>query len=121
MAVKEDADSGSLSSLAKTAADSGYFRLVAQAAMTLAAPTLIWTASALWDISKQQSALTGRIDGLQIRIEAQMDNRYRATDAERDFRLRDQLIGFLKDQTILLEKRVERVEQSAGIKKSTRP
>ena len=102
---------GRLNALAKTVAESSYFRLIAQVAMTLAAPTLIWTASALWDINRQTAALTGRIDGLQIRIESQMDNRYRATDAERDFRLRDRLIGFLKDRVDQQEKRVDMLER----------
>lgn len=111
-----DTTNGGSISIAKIA-DSGYFRLIAQGAMTLAAPTLIWTASALWEISKQQSALNGRLDGLQIRIESQMDNRYRATDAERDFRLRDQLISFLKDHIDLVDKRLAKLEQPLGQKR----
>ena len=111
-----DTTNGRSLSISKIA-DSGYFRLIAQGAMTLAAPTLIWTASALWEISKQQSALSGRLDGLQIRIESQMDGRYRAADAERDFRLRDQLIAFLKDHIDIIDRRISKLEQPAGPKR----
>jgi len=42
-----------------------------------------------------------------------MDGRYRAADAERDFRLRDQLITFLKDHIDLIDKRIAKLEQPA--------
>lgn len=101
---------GKIAEIADRAASSSYFRLISQVAMTLAAPTLIWTAGALWDLNNKQSALNGKLEVLQTRIESQMDNRYRATDAERDFRLRDQLIAFVKDRADQLDRRVERLE-----------
>ena len=104
-------ENGRLANLAKGVAENAYLRVFSQLAMTVAAPTLVWTASALWDLNRQQAIVSGRIDGVQIRIESMMDNRYRSTDAERDFRLRDQIITFLKDRIDRQEKQLDALER----------
>lgn len=103
-----------LNELARQAADNVYFKVFTQGAMALVVPTMIWSAGALWELNTKQASLAGRIDGIQITINSQMDNRYRANDAERDFRLRDQLIEFLKDRISHDEKRIEKLESSRG-------
>lgn len=99
-----------LAELARQASENVYFKVFAQGAMALVVPTLIWCAGALWDLNTNQAKLGGRLDGIQIRIDANMDNRYRSTDAERDFRLRDQLISFLKDKIDQTERKLDRIE-----------
>lgn len=103
-----------LNELARQAADNVYFKVFAQGAMALVVPTMMWSAGALWELNTKQGSLAGRIDGIQITINSQMDSRYRSTDAERDFRLRDQLIEFLKDRISQDEKRIEKLESSRG-------
>lgn len=114
MTVEAIGNGNKFAAIAKGAAENIYLRLAAGAFAAAAGPTMIWIAAALWDLNKQAAIIDGRVNGLQIRIESQMDGRYRITDAERDFRLRDQIISGLQKELDRQDKRLDTLERGKG-------
>lgn len=92
-------------------AENGVLKLLGRVAMAASAPAIIWLGVTLWDISREQGRLQGKLDLLVERIDRASEDRYRAGDAIRDFKLRDQ-----KDRQQDLridrnERRIDGVEQ----------
>lgn len=83
-----------LTNKAERFAENAFLKLIGRVGMASAFPVLIasmtWLGSTLWSLNADQAKLTARIDVLTERIEGNMSDRYRSTDALRDFKLRDQ-------------------------------
>lgn len=75
-------------------AENAFLKLIGRLGMASAFPVLIasmtWLGSTLWHLNAEQAKLAARIDILTERLDSNMGDRYRATDALRDLKLRDQ-------------------------------
>lgn len=75
-------------------AENAFLKLTGRLGMASAFPVLIasmsWLGSTLWHLNAEQAKLTGRIDVLTDILTGNTGDRYRSSDALRDFKLRDQ-------------------------------
>lgn len=99
-------------------AESGLLKLVGRGAMVASVPmalaAMTWLGTTLWQINATLASQGGKIDALTERITSAAEGRYRSSDAEKDFKIRDQFIVFLRESVERLERRVERIEQRAS-------
>jgi hypothetical protein len=97
-----------LTNKADQIAENAFLKLIGRIGMASAFPVLIasmtWLGSTLWALNAELSKQSGRIDVLTERIGLTMDDRYKASDARRDFLLRDQ-----KD--VEQDRRLQRLEE----------
>lgn len=107
-------NSRDLNEWADQKSEAGMLKLVGRWAMVASAPialaAMTWIGSTLWAINTTQATLAGEVKSLSQRLDSATDSRYRASDAERDFRLRDQFISFLRESVERLDRRVEKLE-----------
>nr|CRH06155.1 conserved protein of unknown function [Candidatus Magnetococcus massalia] len=79
-----------------------------QTVLTMGVAALMaWQLTTIEQMRVELAILSGRVDALAARVDEASSERYRSTDAHRDFALRDQAIK-------ALEARVEQVEGICG-------
>jgi len=107
-------NSRELNDWADQKSEAGMLKLVGRWAMVASIPMALaaigWIGTTLWHINTTQAVLAGEVKGVIHRIDSLGESRYRSTDAERDFKLRDQFIAFLRDSVDRLDRRVEKLE-----------
>lgn len=95
-------------------AENAFLKLIGRIGMASAFPVLIasmsWLGSTLWAMNAEQARLAGKVDVLTERISTQMEDRYRASDALRDFKARDQKDAEQDRRIDRFESRVDRIE-----------
>jgi hypothetical protein len=78
-----------LTDKADSIAENAFLKLIGRVGMASAFPVLVtamtWGGNTLWDMKAEQAKLSGKVDVLTERLSAQMDDRYRGSDARRDF------------------------------------
>lgn len=79
---------------ADSISENAFFKILGRGIMVVVGPAAIgmmgWVGNALWDMKAEQAKMTGEMNVLRTTIELQMSDRYRGSDAARDFRIRDQ-------------------------------
>lgn len=95
-------------------AENSVLKLLGRAFMALFIPVIggatIWLGTTMWDMSREQARLFGKIELLTERVETTMDDRYRASDANRDFARRDQKDAEQDRRIMRNETRMDRIE-----------
>lgn len=95
-------------------AESGILKLLGRGAMVASIPAslaaMTWLGSTLWTMNTNMAVLTGEVRSLREQMWTVADGRYRSSDAEKDFRLRDQIIAVIRDTIERMDRRLERME-----------
>lgn len=83
-----------LTDKADSIAENAFLKLIGRVGMASAFPVLVasmtWLGSTLWSLNAEQSKLAGKVDVLTERLSISMDDRYRGSDARKDFRAVEQ-------------------------------
>jgi hypothetical protein len=98
------------------ASENSLFKFVSRAMMAVGTPLLmtwaLWTSTTLWDMNTKNTVMAGDIKTLGVQMAGATVDGYKKADAERDFRLRDEVSRVIREQMEELRKRITEVERT---------
>lgn len=96
-------------------ADSGVMKLLGRIFMTISIPLIGWFGVVIWNMNVTQIQMLSELKFLTKSIEEAEEDRYKGSDALKDFRLRDQRSDALEERIERNKHRLDELEERARL------